>query len=230
MDEQTPGPPKPTTTAFLRRVGSCILILGFVGTLIVLIVVFWESTRWLSILLGAILLWGLANVRTSWQQNAWRQLSETPQILILPLILLTGFIFWAVAGFPIEKNLAAPGSTSAVKITSIAQLDCNIEPCRRHVSGDPSYKYQIEVILKPTKRTIPDKPYQVKLRVNDGARHEIFGVVEWDQFDINNRKEQKRYFLVSRDVFVNDVRQLMFRVHGCAGSLVSIRERCATTP
>jgi len=90
----------------------------------------------------------------------WRKLSPYPQIILMLLIALTIFILWPVVGFPIGKNLAAPGSTSAVKITSIQQLDCNIHPCRGELSG----QYQIEVIVRPTNKTIPKNRRECPLR------------------------------------------------------------------
>ena len=81
----------------------------------------------------------------------WRNLSPYPQIILMLLIALTIFILWP------EKNLAAPGSTSAVRITSIEQLDCNINPCRGELSG----QYQIEVIVRPPKKTIPKNGIQL---------------------------------------------------------------------
>ena len=151
----------------------------------------------------------------------WRQLSPYPQIMFILLIALTIFILWPVIGFPIEKNLADPGSTSTVKITSIEQLDCNIHPCGGQLSG----QYQIEVIVSPTKRTIPKRRYQVALRENDGPRE--FRIVRWSQFEISNRTGKRQYFLVSRDAFVNEVSEFIkVNVQECPSRLVIGGNRC----
>lgn len=145
----------------------------------------------------------------------WRKLSPYPQIILMLVIALTIFILWP------EKNLAAPGSTSAVRITSIEQLDFNINPCRGELSG----QYQIEVIVRPTKKTIPKKRYQVALRENDGPRE--FRIVRWSQFEISNRTGKRQYFLVSRDGFVNDVRQFIkVNVQECPSRKVLGGNRC----
>ena len=149
------------------------------------------------------------------QQIMWRQLSPYPQIILMLLIALAIFILWP------EKNLADPGSTSTVKITSIEQLDCNIHPCRGELSG----QYQIEVIVRPTNKTIPKKRYQVELRENDGPRE--FRIVRWSQFEISNRTGKRQYFLVSRDGFVNDVRQFIkVNVQECPSRKVIGGNRC----
>ena len=151
----------------------------------------------------------------------WRQLSPYPQIILILLIALTIFILWPVVGFPIEKNLADPGSTSTVKITSIEQLDCNIHPCKGELSG----QYQIEVIVRPTNKTIPKKRYQVELRENDGPRE--FRIVRWSQFEISNRTGKRQYFLVSRDGFVNEVSQFIkVDVQECPSRMVIGGNRC----
>ena len=135
------------------------------------------------------------------------------------------FIVWEEAGFSIEKNLATPGSTSAVKITSIEQLDCNIHPCRGELSG----QYQIEVIVSPTKRTVPKRRYQVALRENDGPPE--FRTVRWSQFEISNRTGKRQYFLVSRDGFVNEVSEFIkVNLQECPSRTVIGGNRCQPFP
>ena len=151
----------------------------------------------------------------------WRQLSPYPQILLMLLIALTIFIVWSVTGFSIEGNLAAPGSTSAVKITSIQQLDCKIHRCGDQLSG----QYQIEVIVRPTKGTFPKRRYQVALRENDGPRE--FRIVRWSTLDISKRTGKKLYFLVSRDGFLNQASQFIeAEVLECPSSVVIGGNRC----
>ena len=151
----------------------------------------------------------------------WRQLSPYPQIILILLIALTIFLLWPVVGFPIEKNLADPGSTSTVKITSIEQLDCNIHLCKSELSG----QYQIEVIVRPTNKTIPKKRYQVELREADGPRE--LRIVRWSQFEISNRTGKRQYFLVSRDGFVNEVSQFIkVAVQECPSRTVIGGNRC----
>ena len=151
----------------------------------------------------------------------WRQLSPYPQIILLLLIALTIFILWPVIGFSLGENLASPGSTSAVKITSIEQLDCNIQPCGGQLSG----QYQIEVIVSPTKKTFPKRRYQVELRENDGPRE--FRIVRWSKFEISNRTGKRQYFLVSRDGFVNEVSQFIkVDVQECPSRKVIGGNRC----